>query len=467
VKPPHGFDFKPVVENHYSAVEDFLKLYKTDRSMVVDPYGLALANLVKGLVDKSPYHILEARSLFAASFSGSQTMLGQEIPKQVRDDIEDGRVVGLSSKLVKEASRFGMAYTDQILTGKYTEGNNKKEKFERINITKYPAAAKDFKKIILGRSAIKVKKGSVIATQADRVTRDWLSGSNYKSAPWVFNKGDVITWHEGEKVREIIELTDAKIRPVWGTMVRKFGESWYAPDADGIFRFEISADKVYSYPTNIVVDEGSVIINDTHGISAIAWDSLDADLAVGCGDYVGKVEAAYYLAGKGVDVYMPTDRFLSQLIGTRTKGVIIGSAPVKKGADGAIIGDQPVTIDVHEKIVVSNSKGRYPLQYYDTPYLYFKELGKYSGKEMSIIPVEIEEYGKAGRVVDEARRIGAKLIGIRVAVKEEHDSVYKWLSEDKANRAVLFHSAVYPEGYKLFFEFPGQTTFGDINVYFE
>jgi len=188
---------------------------------------------------------------------------------------------------------------------------------------------------------------------------------------------------------------------------------------------------------------------------------------VGCGDYVGKVEAAYYLAGKGVDVYMPTDRFLSQLIGTRTKGVIIGSAPVKKGADGAIIGDQPVTIDVHEKIVVSNSKGRYPLQYYDTPYLYFKELGKYSGKEMSIIPVEIEEYGKAGRVVDEARRIGAKLIGIRVAVKEEHDSVYKWLSEDKANRAVLFHSAVYPEGYKLFFEFPGQTTFGDINVYFE
>ena len=131
------------------------------------------------------------------------------------------------------------------------------------------------------------------------------------------------------------------------------------------------------------------------------------------------------------------------------------------------IGDQPLSIDVHEKIVVSNSKGRYPLQYYDAPYLYFKELEKYSGKEMSIIPVDIEEYGKSSRVVDEARRIGAKLIGIRVAVREEHDSVYKWLSEDKDNRAVLFHSAVYPEGYRLFFEFPGQTTFGDINIYFE
>ncbi len=164
---------------------------------------------------------------------------------------------------------------------------------------------------------------------------------------------------------------------------------------------------------------------------------------------------------------MPTDRFLSQLIGTKTDGVIIGSAPVKKHEDGAIVGDQPISVDINEKMVVSNSKGRYPLQYYDTPYLYFKELEKYSGKEMSIIPVDIEEYGKSGRVVDEARRIGAKLIGIRVAVKEEHDSVYKWLSEDQDNRAVLFHSAVYPEGYKLFFEFPAQTTFGDINVDFE
>jgi len=42
VKPPHGFDFKPVVENHYNAMEDFLKLYKTDVYITADPYGLAL-----------------------------------------------------------------------------------------------------------------------------------------------------------------------------------------------------------------------------------------------------------------------------------------------------------------------------------------------------------------------------------------------------------------------------------------
>jgi hypothetical protein len=66
--------------------------------------------------------------------------------------------------------------------------------------------------------------------------------------------------------------------------------------------------------------------------------------------------------------------------------------------------------------------------------------------------------------VDEARRKGAGIIGIRVWGKREHDAVAKWLSEDPKRRAVLFHTAVYPEGYRLFFEFPAQTSFGDIRV---
>jgi hypothetical protein len=32
---------------------------------------------------------------------------------------------------------------------------------------------------------------------------------------------------------------------------------------------------------------------------------------------------------------------------------------------------------------------------------------------------------------------------------------------------VLFHTAAYPEGYNLFFEFPRQTSFGDIHPVFE
>jgi hypothetical protein len=63
--------------------------------------------------------------------------------------------------------------------------------------------------------------------------------------------------------------------------------------------------------------------------------------------------------------------------------------------------------------------------------------------------------------------VGAKIIGIRVWNKAEHDAVSNWLKEDKDRRAVLFHSAVYPEGYRLFFEFSQQTSFGDIHIDFQ
>ena len=89
----------------------------------------------------------------------------------------------------------------------------------------------------------------------------------------------------------------------------KIGDTWYAPDADCSPRFEISEDKVNNFPSTIVVDDHTAIVNDTHGISAIAWDALDASLVVGCGDHRGKMDAAYYLADRGVNVYVPFDRF--------------------------------------------------------------------------------------------------------------------------------------------------------------
>jgi hypothetical protein len=42
-----------------------------------------------------------------------------------------------------------------------------------------------------------------------------------------------------------------------------------------------------------------------------------------------------------------------------------------------------------------------------------------------------------------------------------------WLKEDPTRRAVLFHTAGYREGCKLFAEFPAQTTFGDIRPVLE
>lgn len=454
VKWPPGFDFTTVVtevlnaENptgQHDSLKEFCQFYYSNiaNSRTGDTYGLALANLTLGLVSEDPFYIVIARSLFSANSKISID------PKE------------------KELSGFGLKYTESILSGKYNESVGTKDVPKPIQYKKYGPAIKDFQKIIIGKSAIRVKKNAKIKTQVDRVTRDWLLAYNIKNSPWAFSEEGLVPWHEGVKIKELIHMTDAKVFPVWGTKVKRFGEKWFAPDADGAFRFELSEDKVINYPTTIVIDNQTAIINDTHGISAIAWDSLDADLVVGCGDHPGKMNAAYYLADRGVNVYVPTDRFLGMLIGTHTKGTIVGSAPIKKNVDGAIIGDQPIVIDVNEPIVVSNTNGHYPLQYYDTPYRYFKELEGYVGKSMNIIPVSVTEYGKVKVVVDEARKVGAKLIGIRVKSKNEHDAVYSWLKEDRSHRAVLFHTAVYPEGCNLFFEFPQQTSFGDIHIEFE
>ena len=442
---PAGFDFTYAIKGEGYSLEEFYQSYLTNiiNSRIEDTYGLALANLILGLVKKDPFYIVIARSLFAANY---------EISKNPKE---------------KKLSELSLKYAENILSGIYIKSLPAKDTVKPIQVKKYGPSKKDFQKIIIGKSAIRVNKNSKIKVQVDRVTRDWLMAYNIKSSPWVFSIEDLVTWHEGKKIKELVDITGAKVFPVTGTIVRRFGERWFAPDAEGVFRFEISEDKVLHFPSTIVIDDQTAITNDTHGISAIAWDSLDADLVVGCGDSLGKMDAAYYLADRGVNVYVPTDRFIGTLIGIKTKGLIIGSAPVKKNGDDALIGDQTIAFDVNEPIVVSNTKGRYPLQYYDTPYRYFKELERYIGKPMNIIPVDVVEYGKASLVLDEAKKVGAKLIGIRVKSKPEHDAVYSWLKEDRSNRAVLFHTAVYPDGYKLFYEFPQQTSFGDIHPEFE
>jgi hypothetical protein len=185
-------------------------------------------------------------------------------------------------------------------------------------------------------------------------------------------------------------------------------------------------------------------------------------LVVGCGDFPGKAEAAYYLANKGINVYTPPDRFIYLLIGTKTPGKIIGSAPIRKHPEGAIIGGQPITIDVNERIVVSTSTKGYPVQYYDAPYRYFKALEEYYGISFDLEVVDIQEVGGTVKVTARADEVGARLIGVRVYSEEEYTAVAEWLRKDKRHRAVLFHSALYAPGYKLFFEFPNQTSFGDI-----
>jgi hypothetical protein len=69
--------------------------------------------------------------------------------------------------------------------------------------------------------------------------------------------------------------------------------------------------------------------------------------------------------------------------------------------------------------------------------------------------------GESYRVVQEAEAQQASVIAVRVETEEDYGPVAEWLAGSPHRRAVLFHTAPYPAGYRLFEEFPGQTTFGD------
>ncbi len=435
-----------MIENHYASLEEFSDLPAVNPDRAAgdgDPFGRAMASLSLGVVLGERFHLLEAAYLL----------------RTLRAGAEDSRL--------REAAEAGLRHVGALLSGGIPAARGTYGRVERVSIEPGKPAPKKIGRITLGRSAIRLREGAHVRTQVDRVTRDWLSGINFRRAPGVFSADSVVPWHEGSRVTDLVAYASATVEPVWGTRARRYGERWFAPDADGNFRFEVTADKVYGYPTNLFLDDRNVWINDTHGISALAWDAAGADLVIGCGDHEGKAEAAYHLATRGIDVYMPTDRYLYTLMGAGTPGTVLGSAPIRDTEEGAVLGDQPVTLRVDERIVVSNTERRYPMQYYDTPFRYFKALAEYAGVELNLTTVDVPEYGKAAVVVERARELEASVIGIRVATIEEHDAVAAWLAEDRSRRAVLFHSAVYPEGYRLFEEFPRQTSFGDIRPVFE
>ena len=446
---PDNFNFNFVISLAYKSKDEFLKNYSQQMFNLQptdfqDYYGYALACLIRGIISGQTFYILEAKNIL--SFLASSSCEPRE----------------------REISGLGVKYMENLLEGNFASAGQEKIEVFRIESPKEKIREKG-QKLVLGKSFIKIKCGAIIKSQVDRVTRDWLSGFNPASSPFSFSAQRLVPWHEGARIKEIVQYTQAQVFPVWGTKVKKIGQSWYAPDEKGIFRFPVPEDKIYYYPTNFVLDQETVIINDTHGINTIAWDAEGADLVVGCGDHPGKIEAAYYLAQKGLNVYMPADRFLSLLIGIKTKGKIIGTAPVKKTDDGAVIGNQPVVFDIHEPIVVcfSETSEDYALPYYDTPLRYFRALEEYLNLSLNIIPVRVPADGRADVVVTKARKLGVKIIGIRIRYPQEHDALAAWLRENKERRAILFHSAIYDPGYRLFFEFPDQTSFGDINPIFQ
>lgn len=313
---------------------------------------------------------------------------------------------------------------------------------------------------VLGRSAIRVRRGQVVAAQVDRTVRDWISyqmGFGFEGG--VTAPDRLIDWHEGARLREVLEAAPATVEPVEGTLAVRRGNAWFAPDEDGVFRFEVLPDKV-RYPTTRVHGAIALLV-DTHGISALVAGAAEreADVVVGCGDAVAKMKAAAHLASKGVDVYFPCDRFVGEVIGQDGPGTLIGSAPVDADGEEAVIGDRPVSFRLNETIVAQDTSlaGRY--QYYDAPARYFRRLAELA--PIPVVIIEVDGPGQSDRVVEHARELGAEAIAVRVETAEDAAPVRRWLGEAPSHRAVLFHSAPYPAGIALFDEFPGQTTFGD------
>ncbi len=330
------------------------------------------------------------------------------------------------------------------------------------SLTVPPAA----KTMILGESAISLAEGMRVGTQVDRVARDWISYQmRWDLTGNPFPPLFILNYHEGAFVKQIRDVSPVDIYPLTGSLMASVEQKWYAPDDKGTFRFEILTDKT-EYPTTHAF--GTVgWIEDTHGISALVPQALERGmkLVVGCGDSEGKAKAAYYLAQKGVNVVLPSDRYQDLLVGYQAPGTILGTAPVKKVDGKAVIGDQPVKFSLQEPIVVEDTHQVFPIQYYDAGARYFRRLSQF----VPIHPeyVLVEDTNQIDRVLDRAAQLKASAVAVRVFTNLEADALRAWLTASPDHRAILFHSGLYPYAQPLFAEFPQQVTFGDLHPKFE
>lgn len=328
--------------------------------------------------------------------------------------------------------------------------------------------------ITIGKSSVELTENDTLVSQTDRVSRDWLS-YQLTSSPFsekiltVFSERLTYTeeellpeigWHEGGRISEIISVnTTHKIAS--GTVVAKKDGKWYAPDENGIFKFEVPIDKVL-YPTTRFLRDNIAVIIDTHGINMLVEQAVrnNATVVVGCCDHPGKIKAAKYLDGKGINVICFTDKYLPMLLGTNH--TILGSPNVNYTNNSIILGNQPVTFNVNETIIAEDVGDYAKVQsYYDTPARYFRALEKIA--DLNITYVSLNEMNSTEKVTEKAEELNATVIAVRIFNSDDYIKVKEWLEKDINNKAILFHSTAYPYGYKIINEFPYQTTFDDIN----
>ena len=137
-----------------------------------------------------------------------------------------------------------------------------------------------------------------------------------------------------------------------------------------------------------------------------------------------------------------------------------GSAPITLESGGlARVGGRPITIWRGERVVVQDASGSGEVRYHDAARRYFERLAEVFPLRLEL--VRVHELGRADAVVERAFASNARLIALRVANEHDAKPVLEWLDASPKNRALLFHSASYPAGRRVFDAFPGRTSFGD------
>lgn len=339
--------------------------------------------------------------------------------------------------------------------------------------------------LVLGASKIVVPHGASVGVQVDRVIRDIHDTPSPHDARIPPDRvpespADLVPYMEGRLAGEIMRYAGAKLVPLTPAVVkldaRQLGYG-HATDAAGRHRFLIDASKI-SYASARKIGDERVELPDTHGFAAVASAAARVHpfLAIACMDMPSKAAAAIHLAQLGINAYGATDRFGYELLGYRhlhpSAATIIGSAPIRQGPDGtAVIGDQPVEIRLDETIVAqwTERQNKYPWQYNDTGWRYFAALDDLYGLGLDLVKVAADA-GDLETLLDAARARNADVVAVRVGkantedeTRRDAEALSRWLRESPRRRAVLFHTAAYEAGYRMFFDFPRQTTFGDLD----
>ena len=338
--------------------------------------------------------------------------------------------------------------------------------------------------LVLGATKIVVPRGAVVGVQVDRVIRDihWTPSEMDASVPADrVPKGpaQVVPYMEGSLAADLMRIAGVSLLPLTPALVKldpKQPGYGHAADADGNHRFLIDSSKI-EYATARRIAPDLVELPDTHGFASVAATGARAKpfLVMACMDMPSKAAGALHLAERGIHAYGSTDRFGYELLGYRLlrpdAGTVIGSAPIRAGTNGgAVIGDQPIEIRLGETIVAQwTDRQTYPWQYNDSAWRYFAALDDLYGLGLDLVKVSADA-GALEKLIAVARERNASVVAVRVGKANSEDEtrhdaqvLSRWLREDSRRRAVLFHTAAYEAGYKLFFDFPKQTTFGDLD----